>query len=258
MTGARTTRLITPSDLRGEHPARPLQADAGGGEPERIARALDPKARQLADGSWTCRCPAHNDKRTSLSLAAEEDGTLSWCCYASCSQEAVLAELKRRGLLRRPNGSTGAAKPKAKADQAWIRLSRIQKAGGALLSKRISPGKDGRPISDASLCAMSSGSAERVVLNGAPASGLANLILGLGSHEALVLGDHVAAANQIEIVKATHTDPAKGLYGRTLDTFTYRKGQPAVALLDYDQKAITENARAKIEMCGGFEGGSHR
>ena len=35
-----------------------------------------------------------------------------------------------------------------------IRLTRVKKAGLALLSKRISLGEDGRPVSDGSPCAM--------------------------------------------------------------------------------------------------------
>ena len=79
-------------------------------------------------------------------------------------------------------------------DDDGIRLTRVKKAGRALLSKRITLGEDGRPVSDGSPCAMAHGTATRVTLDWwAPATDLAALILDLGSHEALVLGDHVAA-----------------------------------------------------------------
>ena len=135
-----------------------------------------------------------------------------------------------------------------------IRLTRMKKAGRALLSKRIALGEDGRPVSDGSPCAMTSGAATRVALDWwSPASDLAALILDLGPHEALVLGDHVAQDETIEIVKTAHaTDD--GCYGRNLETFKFRDGEPAAALLDFDQKGITENARARLEECGGFEG----
>ena len=75
-----------------------------------------------------------------------------------------------------------------------IRLTRMKKAGRALLSKRITLGEDGRPVSDGSPCAMARGAATRVTLDWwSPATDLAALILDLGPHEALVLGDHVAA-----------------------------------------------------------------
>jgi hypothetical protein len=136
-----------------------------------------------------------------------------------------------------------------------IRLTRVKKAGLALLSKRIELGDDGRPVSDGAPCAMTSGAATRVVLDSsAPATVLAALILDLGSHEALILGDHVVEDDSIEIIKAAHADPSKGRYGRTLETFRFRDGEPAVLPLDFDQKGISESARALIESFGGFEG----
>ena len=72
---------------------------------------------------------------------------------------------------------------------AEIRLTRVKKHAGALLCKRISAGEDGRPHSDGSPCAMGRGTATRVRLNGSPASDLCGTIMGLDSHEALVLGD---------------------------------------------------------------------
>ena len=134
-----------------------------------------------------------------------------------------------------------------------IRITRMKKAGLALLSKRIEL-EDGKPVSDGSRCAMVNGSATRVVLNaGTPAADLAALILDLGSHEALVLGDHVAEDDMIEITKAAHADPARGLYGRSLETFGFKEGEPAAVLLDYDQKAISDSAHAAIEAAGGYE-----
>jgi hypothetical protein len=136
-----------------------------------------------------------------------------------------------------------------------VRCTRVQKAGMALLSKQISLGEDGRPVSDGSRCAMSCGDATRVVLDrSAPATALTTLILDLGSHEALVLGDHVAETDRVEITKAAHADPSRGRYGRTLETFRFRDGEPAIILLDYDQKGISGSARERIEACGGFEG----
>jgi hypothetical protein len=97
-----------------------------------------------------------------------------------------------------------------------VRCTRVRKAGRALLSKRITLGDDGRPVSDGAPCAMSCGGATRVVLGSSrPATALATLILDLGSHEALVLGDHVAEPDRVEITKAERADPSKGRYGRT-------------------------------------------
>lgn len=134
-----------------------------------------------------------------------------------------------------------------------IRITRMKKAGLALLSKRISLGEDGRPVSYGSPCRMTNGSATRVTLDwGTPANDLAALILDLGSHEALVLGDHSAQDDTIEIVLKEHVGP--GRYGRSLDTFQFNDGEPAVTLLDHDQKAMPESVRAVLEEHGGFEG----
>src|SRR3954447_2298563 len=70
-----------------------------------------------------------------------------------------------------------------------IRLTRVRKQGGALLGKRIFAGEHGGPVSDGSPCAMASGMATRLRLNGSPAADLARAIIDLGSHEALILGD---------------------------------------------------------------------
>lgn len=45
-------------------------------------RGLEP--HPSGDG-WSCRCPAHEDRRASLSISAGEDGCALLCCHASCS-----------------------------------------------------------------------------------------------------------------------------------------------------------------------------
>ena len=138
---------------------------------------------------------------------------------------------------------------------ADVRLTRIKKHGGALLCKRIVLGEDGRPKSDGSPCAMSRGSAERVVFNGTPATELATTILDLGSHEAIVLGDLAdGLGDRIQIEKDANADPASGTHGRTRRTFSFRDGVPAACLLDFDQKAMPDDVRERLTAMGGFEG----
>lgn len=62
------------------------------------ALALDPKAKRTGNG-YDCKCPAHDDRTASLSLSLGTNGKLVWRCHAGCSQEAVQAEFKARGLL---------------------------------------------------------------------------------------------------------------------------------------------------------------
>ena len=69
---------------------------------ERIAHALD-KGRRSGSG-WVACCPAHDDANPSLSVTDNPDGGAPLVhCHAGCPQDAVLGELKARGLWT--NGS---------------------------------------------------------------------------------------------------------------------------------------------------------
>ena len=134
-----------------------------------------------------------------------------------------------------------------------IRLTRVKKAGGALLCKRITL-TDGRPQGDGRPCAMSLGSAQRVALNGSPAANLAELLSDLGSHEAILLGDIAEGlGDRIELETEKNADPANGVYSRTKKYLAFRKGEPSPVLVDYDQKAMPAAVRTRIEALGGFE-----
>lgn len=51
---------------------------------------------------WTARCPAHDDHNPSLSVTDGDDGKVLVYCHAGCSQEAVIGELRHRGLWPEP------------------------------------------------------------------------------------------------------------------------------------------------------------
>src|SRR3954449_3839642 len=61
---------------------------------EQIARALGGK--RCARG-YIAKCPAHEDRRPSLSIR-EAGGRVLFKCFAGCSQESVLQALKEEGL----------------------------------------------------------------------------------------------------------------------------------------------------------------
>lgn len=69
---------------------------------DRLAQALN--GRRYGDG-WLAHCPAHDDKRPSLSLRTGSDGKLLWKCFAGCSQSDVYNAFVRRGLIRSKKGS---------------------------------------------------------------------------------------------------------------------------------------------------------
>jgi hypothetical protein len=63
---------------------------------ESIARQLGGATK--AGDNWSCKCPAHEDKRASLSIKEDSSGKLLVHCHAGCAQTDVVAELKARGL----------------------------------------------------------------------------------------------------------------------------------------------------------------
>lgn len=62
---------------------------------ELIASALN--ARRTRPGRWIARCPAHDDRNPSLSIA-EASGKVLVHCFAGCSQADVIEALRARGL----------------------------------------------------------------------------------------------------------------------------------------------------------------
>jgi putative DNA primase/helicase len=49
-----------------------------------------------------CKCPAHDDRNASLSIT-QKDGKILLHCHAGCSQKAVIAALRDRGLWPEPS-----------------------------------------------------------------------------------------------------------------------------------------------------------
>jgi hypothetical protein len=59
-----------------------------------LAQALEAKK---SGANWMARCPAHEDRRPSLSLC-ERNGRILVHCFAGCTQAEVIAKLRERGL----------------------------------------------------------------------------------------------------------------------------------------------------------------
>jgi len=64
---------------------------------ESIAKALD--GRKVG-GSWMARCPAHHDRKPSLSIRDADDGKVLIHCHAGCDQLGVIAVLRSLGLWK--------------------------------------------------------------------------------------------------------------------------------------------------------------
>lgn len=63
---------------------------------ESIARHLGGASK--SGNEWSCKCPAHDDKRASLSITEKQDGKLLVHCHAGCDQAVVVSELKAHGI----------------------------------------------------------------------------------------------------------------------------------------------------------------
>src|SRR5262249_48826997 len=51
-----------------------------------------PGAKRAGNG-WSARCPAHDDRRASLSVSEGDDGTALVKCHAGCDTSAILAAI---------------------------------------------------------------------------------------------------------------------------------------------------------------------
>ncbi len=62
---------------------------------ERIVAALDRHgcAPRRSGNGWAARCPAHDDRKASLSVAAGDNGGVVLHCHAGCSAESVVRNL---------------------------------------------------------------------------------------------------------------------------------------------------------------------
>lgn len=68
---------------------------------ETVAKAL---GGRKAGAAWMARCPAHDDRAPSLSIADARDGKVLVRCHAGCDQRDVIAALRARGVWGRDEG----------------------------------------------------------------------------------------------------------------------------------------------------------
>ena len=83
-----------------------------------LLRALQPHKLRKTGSGWAACCPAHEDKRPSLSMTEAANGNVLVKCHAGCRTEDVLAALDlpmtvlfpddRNPVAPRPSPSTAA------------------------------------------------------------------------------------------------------------------------------------------------------
>jgi putative DNA primase/helicase len=71
---------------------------------ESIAQAL---GGHRTGATWVARCPAHEDRKPSLSISSGNDGKVLVHCHAGCDQRDVIAILRQRGLWETTRTSWG-------------------------------------------------------------------------------------------------------------------------------------------------------
>ena len=131
-----------------------------------------------------------------------------------------------------------------------IQITVLSKDNGPL-SKKISLGPDGKPVSDGSACVMGRGKAKRSPLNGL--HHLARVIERLGSHEAPCLGRlRVDLPDEIDIVVKSKVNGGNNAIARISENFVFERDHPALVLLDFDMKGMTAEVSKKIADLGGF------
>ena len=130
-----------------------------------------------------------------------------------------------------------------------VEITRFAKSGGPL-TKVIKLAADGSIKSDGSACMMSSGTAERVRIGSARE--LADLIGSLRPFEAIALGALRGKLSKVRVVTKSNLNGANHTIARDRSHIVYRKGKPAVVLLDFDQKGMPRGVAAKIWKLGGW------
>jgi hypothetical protein len=129
-------------------------------------------------------------------------------------------------------------------------ITLFAKSGGPL-TKRISLEANGSLRSDGSACVMAQGSARRVRI--ANVHDLCALIEHMQPNEALALGAlRAGLADPVQVVTKRRLNGAPNVIARTGADIVYRAGQPALALLDYDTKGMTQDVADSLRECGGY------
>ena len=114
---------------------------------ETIAKAL---GGRKAGGGWMARCPAHDDRKPSLSIRDADDGKVLVRCHAGCDQERVIAALRARGLWAEngPRSLSRDAAPHACRAQAGSRRRQAQRGRARHLAiRQAGTGNAGRDLS---------------------------------------------------------------------------------------------------------------
>ena len=75
---------------------------------------------------WSSRCPAHDDRRPSLSIAEGRDGCVLLTCHAGCTLDAICGALDLNTVELFPDGGDGYERWFAAASRSRRTLGRAK------------------------------------------------------------------------------------------------------------------------------------
>jgi hypothetical protein len=131
-----------------------------------------------------------------------------------------------------------------------VEITVFEKSNGPL-TKRIAL-RDGKIVNDSAACFMSQGTARRVIISSM--QDLANLINGLKPNEAYALGrlkDGLPECCKVVRRDRLNASEDPSVIARSLEFLGFYEGEPGLALLDFDTKAISEAVAGRMQECGG-------
>ena len=104
---------------------------------ERLLSLL-PDVKQAGKG-WSARCPAHEDRRASLSIAEGNDGRALVMCHAGCKLDAICAAVGLRisDLMPTADRLLTVSKPKSGGMSAIVAQYDYRDESGNLLSQVV-------------------------------------------------------------------------------------------------------------------------
>ena len=139
----------------------------------------------------------------------------------------------------------------ATPENDWrVEITLLQKDNGPL-TKRITLATDGSVKSDGSACLMARGVAQRRHIGNI--GELATVIEGMRSNQAIALGALRAdVPDEVNVVTKGRLNGQARTIARTAADINYRKGVPALALIDFDTKGMPKEIAIDMELLGGF------
>lgn len=188
-----------------------------------------------------------NQRISSAAFSAGNDNALRIDGSLSLKNFKIGIEIPESASLRRGSAST-------RHEYAPIEITIFNNTNNKSISKHIFLNDEKKVVSDGSHCAISRGTAQRFVC--ALAQEFADMISHLQPHAAIALGRlRPDIGDSAPLVAEKYLNSEKqGTISRTQKYIGYRKGSPAVMLLDFDQKAMTPANKKRLEELGGFEG----